>query len=244
MAVFRVVKTKDYTRMDNSHFKNRKLSFKAIGILSLMLSLPDTWRYSLQGLTMLAKDGLDSVRGGIKELEEQGYLVRSQLRNSDGTLGDIKFDIYEGGIHAHMVTDSPQLDFPSTDKPLPGKPSTENPTQVITNESITNKAITKRECITLPAQTIYGEFQTVKLSAEEHSNLVARFGTDIITDYIRRVDTHQAKNRKQYKNHYATIIDWITQDQQKKGGSQYAINGTNSNACPEEDPYKEFMESG
>jgi len=244
MAVFRLTKNKDYTKMDNSHFKNKKLSFKAIGILSLMLSLPDTWKYSLQGLTVLAKDGLDSVRGGIKELEEQGYLVRSQLRKSDGTLGDIIFDIYEGGICAHTVADSPQLDFPSTGKPLPDKPSTENPMQVITNESITIKAITKKERAALPAHIVYGEFQTVELSAEEHSKLVVRFGADIVTDYIRRVDTHQAKNKKQYKSHYATIIDWITQDQQKKGGSFYAINGTTSNSYPEDDPYKKFMESG
>ena len=45
MAVFRVEKTKDFTIMCNHHLRNRKLSLKAKGLLSLMLSLPEDWDY-------------------------------------------------------------------------------------------------------------------------------------------------------------------------------------------------------
>jgi len=234
--------------MDNSHFKNRQLSFKAMGLLSLMLSLPDNWKYSLQGLTSLAKDGVDSVRGGIKELEEHGYVVRSQTRNPDGTLGDIVFEIFEGGMSAHSAIKPPPLENPTAvpllENPSAVKPISANPTLLITNKSITKELMTKGESSQLPTLTTYGEFQTVKLSADEHTALCERFSVDIVADYIQRVDTHQAKNNKSYKNHYATIIDWITQDQRKKGGQLYAINSTSFNGSQDNDPYKKFLESG
>ena len=70
--VFRVNRTKDYTVMSNHHFKNKNLSLKAKGLLSLMLSLPDDWNYSIKGLVTLSKDGRDSVMAALKELESEG----------------------------------------------------------------------------------------------------------------------------------------------------------------------------
>ena len=73
MAVFRIEKTRDYTVMSNYHLRDMSLSLKAKGLLSLMLSLPENWDYTLKGLTTLFSDGIDSIRQGIKELEENGY---------------------------------------------------------------------------------------------------------------------------------------------------------------------------
>lgn len=42
MAIMRINKTGDYTVMSNAHFKEKEMSLKAKGLLSLMLSLPDT----------------------------------------------------------------------------------------------------------------------------------------------------------------------------------------------------------
>ena len=72
--IFRVERTKNYTVMSNQYFKNKSLSLKARGLLSLMLSLPDDWNYNMQGLTSLSRDGIDSVRSAIKELEHHGYV--------------------------------------------------------------------------------------------------------------------------------------------------------------------------
>ena len=66
--IFRVERTKNYTVMSNQHFKNKSLSLKAKGLLSLMLSLPDDWNYNMQGFASLSRDGIDSVRSAIKEL--------------------------------------------------------------------------------------------------------------------------------------------------------------------------------
>ena len=66
--IFRVERTKNFTVMSNHHFKNKNLTLKAKGLLSLMLSLPDDWNYNMQGLATLSRDGIDSVRSAIKEL--------------------------------------------------------------------------------------------------------------------------------------------------------------------------------
>ena len=72
MAVFRVERTGDYTVMSNFHLKDKRLSLKAKGLLSLMLSLPDNWDYTTKGLAHICKDGVDSISSAIKELEKQG----------------------------------------------------------------------------------------------------------------------------------------------------------------------------
>ena len=64
MAVFRVEKTKDYTIMSNHHLKDRRLSLKAKGLLSMMLSLPKEWDYTLKGLARISREGVDAIRCG------------------------------------------------------------------------------------------------------------------------------------------------------------------------------------
>lgn len=95
MPVFRVSKNRDFTVIANSVFKDRRLSAKAKGILVEMLSLPENWDYTLKGLTTLFSDGIDSIRQGIKELEENGYIVRERKRDARGRLGGMEYVIYE-----------------------------------------------------------------------------------------------------------------------------------------------------
>ena len=80
--------------MSNNHFQEREMSLKAKGLLSLMLSLPSNWTFSEVGLTKLSRDGRDSVRSALKELEEFGYLVRTQQRHN-GAFSTTTYDIYE-----------------------------------------------------------------------------------------------------------------------------------------------------
>ena len=77
MAVFRVEKTRDYTVMANHHLKNRNLTLKAKGLLSVMLSLPDDWDFTLKGLARINREGIDAIREGIRELEQAGYVMVS-----------------------------------------------------------------------------------------------------------------------------------------------------------------------
>lgn len=63
--------------MANHHLRNRELSLKAKGLLSLMLSLPEDWDYTTKGLSCICKDGVDSICATIKELEKAGYAFNS-----------------------------------------------------------------------------------------------------------------------------------------------------------------------
>jgi hypothetical protein len=93
--VFRVERTKNFTVMSNHHFKNKQLSLKAKGLLSLMLSLPDEWNYNMQGLATLSKDGIDSVRSTLNELEHHGYVERNRIRDKNGCYSDIEYIVRE-----------------------------------------------------------------------------------------------------------------------------------------------------
>lgn len=81
MAVFRVQKTQNYTIMSNHHLRNKALSLKAKGLLSLMLSLPEDWDYTTRGLASICKEGVDSVCATVRELEAAGYIIRRRIRD-------------------------------------------------------------------------------------------------------------------------------------------------------------------
>lgn len=140
MPVIRVNKTKDYTVMANYHFRDKNLSLKAKGLLSMMLSLPDGWGYSVEGLVKLSADGRESIMATLKELEKFHYLKRSQARDNSGKLGEAIYDIFE----------QPSSGFPTTAKPMSGKPSSEKTTLLNTNRLNTkvlntNKKVSKAQ---------------------------------------------------------------------------------------------------
>lgn len=78
MATYKIHKTKDYTVMSNTHLRDKNMSFKAKGLLSVMLSLPEEWDYSMNGLVAISKENLTAVRNTLQELEELGYLIRER----------------------------------------------------------------------------------------------------------------------------------------------------------------------
>ena len=166
MSTFRVNKNVNYTVMSNYHLQDKKLSLKAKGLLSYMLSLPDDWDYSLKGLTIGCKDGLDSVRTAVLELEEHGYVRRQKVRNARGQIIDYDYQVYESPVEdGQAVPDddnstpppstssnqksgvkpcsSPFLDFPNLAEPNLEKATQQN----------TNKQNTKRQSTNLSGQT-------------------------------------------------------------------------------------------
>lgn len=134
MAIIRVQHTKDYTVMANFHLRDRNLSLKAKGIMSFMLALPDTWDFSMEGLATCSRDGVDSVRSALKELEDSGYLVRSRARDEKGKVGKAIYDLYE-----KPALEKPILENPIQDKPILDKPILEKQAQINTNLSNTNE---------------------------------------------------------------------------------------------------------
>ena len=117
MAVFRIERTRDYTVMSNHHLRNGKLSLKAKGLLSMMLSLPEDWNYTTRGLAAICKEGVDAIGGALRELETAGYIVRHQLRDRQGRISDTEYVIYEQPQPKNPDTPQPDTASPDTGKP-------------------------------------------------------------------------------------------------------------------------------
>ncbi|QOV18544.1 helix-turn-helix domain-containing protein [Blautia liquoris] len=148
MAVFRVEKTRDYTVMANHHLRNTELSLKAKGLLSLMLSLPENWDYTTKGLSLICKDGIDSINATVKELEAHGYITRRRIRNEKGQLTTTEYTIFEQPQspdsadippkRENPILDNPMLENPILEKPEQGEPILGNPHQLNTYKSNTD----------------------------------------------------------------------------------------------------------
>ena len=145
MAVFRIDKTRDYTVMSNHHLRNKALSLKAKGLLSLMLSLPDNWDYTTKGLAHICKDGVDSICAGVRELEEHGYVVRERIRGSNGQLGAIEYTILEQPRVPEPKREKPERENPVQvnpvlESPVLGNPEQGNPAQLNTDRTSTEES--------------------------------------------------------------------------------------------------------
>lgn len=133
MAVLRVDKSDNYTVIHNAVFYDYGISYKAKGLLCQMLSLPDGWSFTIEGLAKLASDGRDSVANALKELENAGYFRREQNRNG-GKYQGIEYIVSEK---------------PFAENPFTGKPISEKPQQSNTNKSNTNLHTHKEQRPTL-----------------------------------------------------------------------------------------------
>ncbi len=134
MAVIRVQKTDNYTVMSNHHLRNKELSLKAKGLMSLMLSLPPQWDYSIGGLVAICKESHTSIRSALKELEQNQYLIRERKNNEKG------YFIYEYTLYEMP---EPHIGNVHTDNAHTDKRHTEKRTQI--NKDELNKDLLNKE---------------------------------------------------------------------------------------------------
>ena len=137
MAVIRVEKNKNYTVMSNVHLRDKALSLKAKGLLSLILSLPDDWQYNVKGLAAISKEGRSGITSGLQELEAAGYLERRQLRGEHGKLAQVEYVVFEAP--RPPLAENPATAKPAMADPATGNPVTEDRAQINTEEQITKK---------------------------------------------------------------------------------------------------------
>ena len=143
MAVFRIERTRDYTVMSNHHLRDKALSLKSKGLLSMMLSLPEDWNYTTRGLAKICKEGVDAIGGALRELESAGYIVRHQLRDRQGRISDTEYVIYEQPQPKAPDTPQPDTASPDTENPYLADPDTEKPAELNIEKSRTQKLNTQ-----------------------------------------------------------------------------------------------------
>lgn len=133
-TIFRVEKNANYVVMSNHHLRNKDMSLKSKGLLSLILSLPPTWNYSLNGLCAICKESQTAIRSALKELETHKYLIRKRQKNE---LGQFEYE--------YIVYEVPHTENQHTGSQQAQKVHTENNTQINKKEkSIKKENIKKR----------------------------------------------------------------------------------------------------
>ena len=218
IAVIRVIKNRNYTVMSNTHLKDKRLSLKAIGLLSVVLSLPDDWHYTVNGLVGIVKDGERAVNGALSELKENGYLrIEKLYPNKDGrskieyqyifseTPQDLQNvpleqDIQNVGLHNVGLQDV-CLQNVGTYK-YTNKPNTDNKN--------TNNKVSKHK---------YGEYSHVLLTDKEHTHLLELYG-DSLDEHIKILDEYIETSGKKYKNHSLVLQKWVHDEWEKRNKSK------------------------
>lgn len=197
MAVFRVEKNKSYTVMSNYHLQDKRLSLKAKGLLSLMLSLPETWNYTLRGLAAICLEGLEAIRKAVSELESNGYILRHQARDTGGAFLHIEYTIYE------QPQDDKQI-CPEPETPCPDSPCSENPNTVKphTEQSNTGNPISEDPHSDTPMSDNRTQYITKQESKKEKS-----------TDSENIYPSISSKNQREEMEMYREwILDGIEYD--------------------------------
>ena len=157
--------------MSNYHLRDRDLSYKAKGLLSFMLSLPEDWDYSLAGLCSISKESRDGIRSILKELQEHHYVEIEKVRGNKGYF-EYNYLIYE---IPHFINLENEQTNPDMENPHLDNPNVEIATQINTNIINIKKQIDKDD------KTILSFFV-----AEEHNILTLEL---IDRGYINEKDT-------------------------------------------------------
>jgi uncharacterized phage protein (TIGR02220 family) len=141
MHILRTVKNKDYTTINNTIFKDRNISCKSKGFFATIMSLPDNWDFSINGIDKILLEGKSAIYSCIKELELGGYIKRVVVRNELGRIDRTEYYFFETPENKGF---SPHSDFPEVDIPEVDNPHVENQPQLNTNNNkVLNEETTK-----------------------------------------------------------------------------------------------------
>ena len=194
--------------MSNTHLKDKRLSLKAIGLLSIVLGLPEDWHYTVNGLVGIVKDGKDSVESAIKELKKNGYLrVEKIYPNANSNRIQYQYTFFENP----QEVDFQPLENQGIEKQGVETQVLENPyTYKDTNKPNTNKLNTNNQ-----SKHKYGEYSHVLLTDKEHTHLLDLYG-DSLDEHIKILDEYIETSGKKYKNHSLVIQKWVHDEWMKR----------------------------
>ena len=117
-----------YTKVANQVLEDATLSLKAKGLFAYLVKLPEGWKIRIVELAKHHKDSRDSIRTGIIELLDAGYLERLGRSRDKGQLKDYEYRIT---TDFQPRPEKPTLEKPTLEKPTLEKPTLENPTLYI-----------------------------------------------------------------------------------------------------------------
>lgn len=119
---------KRFTTVDNIVLNDTNLSWKAKGLFVYLWSQADEWDFYETEVVKHSTDKIASLKSGLKELEQQGYLKRQRKRDDKGHLKGNEW----------ILSDNPMLENLMLDNPMLDNPMLENRTLTNTNNNNTN----------------------------------------------------------------------------------------------------------
>lgn len=170
-----------------------------------MLSLPDNWDFKENSIKALATDGISSVRSGLKELMNKGYLIREPIRE-----GNLIVD------WQYTLIDSPRnLENLKTENLKLENLKLENLNPIKLNNNSTKNELNENNINVCTHKHKYGEYQHVLLTDKEHTHLLDLYG-DSLDEHIKILDEYIETSGKKYKNHSLVIQKWVHDEWMKR----------------------------
>ena len=235
MATYRVHKTRDYTVMSNTHLRDKSLSLKGKGLLSVMLSLPDNWEYTIAGLIAISKENETAMKSTLDELKKCGYLVVTKLTPAQTESGrfEYQYDIYEQPQRIETI------EIQGTEKQGVESLGVENQGQLNTDSFTTKKSITNKEIYKAVIDYLNSKtgqsFRSSTKATQQHIN--ARLAEGFTLDDFKRVvdnmwtDWHGTEWEKYLRP--STLFgskfeNYLNRKPQNKGRNGIAVNSAPS----------------
>jgi hypothetical protein len=184
-----IERTSNYTCVSNAYLRDLNLSLKAKGLLTIILSLPPEWDFSIEGIVVIVKEGRDAIQATINELIKKGYCNRKQTNNK-GVFSPFEYMFYES---------IPQQDIPSAVKPAAVIPSAVNPIQLST-DLLNKEKRNKKEKIKIEAEGYITEFSTSKKNENETPQQQSIFEDEYL-NHLNTIDLsyyNQVENTNTY----------------------------------------------
>lgn len=214
MAVFRVNKTADYTVMSNFHLKDKRLSLKAKGLLSLILSLPDNWSYTIGGLVAICREREAAVKSALGELKKCGYLSVDKIKPSkeNGGRYEYIYNIFEQpnekqGVEKQGIENQP-LEFQGIENRALYKSTNISSTNVSNTDLLSTYVVADGS----PEENSLNKlepfrYDNVFLSDKQVEALLQVMDIKVFDAYVDKITKYP-----NVKNHYETILKWHNED--------------------------------
>ena len=231
MAVFKINKTDDYTVMSNTHLRDKNLSLKAKGLLSIMLSLPPSWDYSVKGLVAILPEGDAAVEAALKELKKHGYLIVKKLMPNETESGRIEYEynIYEQPQKQDgekQGVEKQPLEFQGVEKQgVENRPQLNTNKLIIDNNTATTTAA-DGEAEEEPEEENENELKliggklgkgVVMMTDAQFDHICTILTKDEIDAYVERMANFIISCKKRTGSppnisHYREILKWVEED--------------------------------
>lgn len=199
-----------YTHVNNEIFYDKNISYKAKGLFCQMLSLPDNWDFKENSIKALATDGIRSVRSGLKELIEKGYLIREPIREGN-LIVDWQYTLIGNPRDLRFV----KIENVNLENVKIQNVKIQNVNPIKLNNNSTKNELNKNNINVCKHKHKYGEYQHVLLTDKDYTHLVELYGSSL-DEHIKILDEYIETSGKNYKNHSLVLQKWVHDEWTKR----------------------------